>query len=58
MHLFSGEVSNVASTHEEPLFSAEAQSADLTLIARVETLEAEVAELKQRLENLLQHLAD
>jgi hypothetical protein len=56
MHLFSGEVSNVASAAEEPLFSAAPESAGLA--ARVETLEAEVAELKQRLENLLQHLAD
>uniref|UniRef100_S0DEA7 Uncharacterized protein n=1 Tax=termite gut metagenome TaxID=433724 RepID=S0DEA7_9ZZZZ len=56
MHLFSGEVSNVASAAEEPLFSAAPESAGLA--ARVETLEAEVAELKQRLEKLLQHLAD
>ena len=56
MHLFSGEVTNVASAAEEPLFSAAPESADLA--ARVETLEAEVAELKQRLENVLQHLAD
>jgi len=56
MHLFSGEVSNVAGAAEEPLFSSAPESADLA--ARVETLEAEVAELKQRLENLLQHLAD
>ena len=47
---------HVASAAEEPLFSAAPESADLT--ARVETLEAEVAELKQRLENVLQHLAD
>jgi uncharacterized protein len=56
MHLFSGEVSNVAGGAEEPLSSSAPESADLA--ARVETLEAEVAELKQRLENLLQHLAD
>ena len=56
MHLFSGEVSNVAAAAEESLFSAAPESASLA--ARVETLEAEVAELKQRLENLLQHLAD
>ena len=56
MHRFSGEVSNVAAAAEESLFNAEPESASLA--ARVETLEAEVAELKQRLENLLQHLAD
>ncbi|MFS7246036.1 DUF480 domain-containing protein [Rahnella inusitata] len=56
MHLFSGEVSNVASATEEPSYATVAEESGLA--ARVETLEAEVAELKQRLENLLQHLAD
>ena len=56
MHLFSGEVSDAVSAADEPAFSAAPESAGLA--ARVETLEAEVAELKQRLENLLQHLAD
>lgn len=56
MHLFSGEVSDVASTAEEPMFSRTVESTSLA--ARVDTLEAEVAGLKQRLENLLQHLAD
>lgn len=55
MHLFSGEVSQAASAAEEPFSAA---SPDAGLAARVEALEAEVAELKQRLESLLQHLGD
>lgn len=56
MHLFSGEVSNLASDGEAPLYNAVVE--DSGLAERVETLEVEVAELKQRLENLLQHLGD
>lgn len=56
MHLFSGEVSQAAGAAEEPFFSAAVP--DASLVVRVETLEAEVAELKQRLESLLQHLGD
>ncbi|MRS88450.1 DUF480 domain-containing protein [Enterobacteriaceae bacterium RIT714] len=53
MHLFSGDV-------ETPLAAMEtvAPAADDTLTARVEALENEVAELKQRLDSLLAHLGD
>ena len=53
MHLFSGEVdaSDLAES-QRPALPTE----DLT--ARVEQLESEVAELKQRLDSLLAHLGD
>ncbi|MDY1038420.1 YceH family protein [Lelliottia sp. CFBP8978] len=53
MHLFSGDV-------ETPPVAMEtvAPAADDTLTARVEALENEVAELKQRLDSLLAHLGD
>lgn len=54
MHLFSGDVENVDSSHEP---EAASPSSD-ALAARVETLEVEVAELKQRLTALLEHLGD
>jgi len=50
MHLFSGEVQIPAAEDET------ATRGDLAL--RVEALEAEVAELKQRLDSLLAHLGD
>lgn len=50
MHLFSGEVQTPAAEDEA------ATGGDLAL--RVEALEAEVAELKQRLDSLLAHLGD
>lgn len=50
MHLFSGEVQTPAA-EDEP-----ATGGDLAL--RVEALEGEVAELKQRLDSLLAHLGD
>lgn len=53
MHLFSGEVD--ASALAAPQNSAQ-PAEDLT--ARVEQLENEVAELKQRLDSLLAHLGD
>ena len=55
MHLFSGEVdaSQVAASASE---SSVASAGDLT--ARVEQLENEVADLKQRLDSLLAHLGD
>lgn len=52
MHLFSGDVQtlvNVAEAVSPP---------DASLAARVDALEAEVAELKQRLDSLLAHLGD
>lgn len=52
MHLFSGEVPMLADVVE-----AESPAAD-SLLARVEALEDEVAELKQRLDSLLAHLGD
>lgn len=52
MHLFCGEVDEQAAPADEP----QAGSADLH--ARVEALESEVAELKQRLDSLLAHLGD
>lgn len=54
MHLFSGDVENVDSSHEP---EAASPSSD-ALAARVEALEVEVAELKQRLTALLEHLGD
>lgn len=52
MHLFCGEV-------DEPVSSDDAsQAASGDLHARVEALEGEVAELKQRLDSLLAHLGD
>jgi len=53
MHLFSGEVDTSQIIASE---RATAPSEDLT--ARVEQLENEVAELKQRLDSLLAHLGD
>lgn len=52
MHLFSGDVEGDASA----LSQAEPSSDGLT--ARVEALENDVAELKQRLDSLLAHLGD
>lgn len=52
MHLFSGEMDSLNMTTE----AAPPASDDLT--ARVEALEDEVAELKQRLDSLLAHLGD
>ncbi len=53
MHLFSGEVDTAVATPE-----AAAPVADETLVARVEALENEVEELRQRLDSLLAHLGD
>ncbi len=53
MHLFSGEVDTAVATPE-----AAAPVADQTLVARVEALENEVEELRQRLDSLLAHLGD
>ena len=52
MHLFSGEVDTSASVPESTPLPAD------DLAARVEQLESEVAELKQRLDSLLAHLGD
>ncbi|KFC09384.1 YceH family protein [Trabulsiella guamensis ATCC 49490] len=52
MHLFSGDIETLATVVE-----AVAPAGD-DLLARVETLEGEVAELKQRLESLLAHLGE
>lgn len=52
MHLFSGEVDTSA-----PMQDAVAPATD-DLAARVDALEGEVAELKQRLDSLLAHLGD
>ncbi|MFV0567870.1 MAG: YceH family protein [Citrobacter portucalensis] len=52
MHLFCGEVDEaIAAADEPPIASGDLQ-------ARVEALETEVAELKQRLDSLLAHLGD
>ena len=52
MHLFCGEVDEaIAAADEPPVASGDLQ-------ARVEMLETEVAELKQRLDSLLAHLGD
>jgi len=53
MHLFSGEVDTAVAAPE-----ATAPVADETLLARVEALENEVEELRQRLDSLLAHLGD
>lgn len=53
MHLFCGEVDLAAVTP-----SADAPQTDEALLARVEALEGEVAELKQRLDSLLAHLGE
>ena len=53
MHLFSGEVDLQAMTAQN-----DAPVADESLLARVEMLEGEVAELKQRLDSLLAHLGE
>ena len=53
MHLFCGDVDLTrATTADEP------QTASSDLQARVEVLESEVAELKQRLDSLLAHLGE
>ncbi|GAB2930763.1 DUF480 domain-containing protein [Hafnia psychrotolerans] len=57
MHLFSGEVSDVATTAGDELFEARTTS-QAVIEERVAVLETEVAELKQRLDCLLQQLAD
>lgn len=57
MHLFSGEVSHAALATEDEPFSVPA-AVSLALEERVAALESEVAELKQRLEHLLERLAD
>ncbi|MEB6378933.1 YceH family protein [Leclercia adecarboxylata] len=54
MHLFSGEVETEVAAAEIVAPAA----ADETLLARVESLENEVEELKQRLDSLLAHLGD
>lgn len=53
MHLFSGNVETLINVVE-----AVAPVEDESLLARVEALEGEVAELKQRLDSLLAHLGD
>ncbi|KKY86793.1 hypothetical protein OA46_10470 [Enterobacter cloacae] len=53
MHLFSGNVETLINVVE-----AVAPVEDESLLARVETLEGEVADLKQRLDSLLAHLGD
>lgn len=53
MHLFSGDVETLINVVE-----AVSPVADESLLARVEVLESEVAELKQRLDSLLAHLGD
>ncbi|MDI3362462.1 YceH family protein [Lelliottia sp. V89_10] len=53
MHLFSGDVETLINVVE-----AVSPADDETLAARVEALENEVAELKQRLDSLLAHLGD
>jgi uncharacterized protein YceH (UPF0502 family) len=55
MHLFSGEVDAAQVVSSAPESSI-APAGDLT--ARVEQLENEVADLKQRLDSLLAHLGD
>ena len=52
MHLFSGEV------EDQPAVTDMSSAVDGDLQARVEALEIEVAELKQRLDSLLAHLGD
>ncbi len=53
MHLFSGEVDTAVAASE-----AATPVADESLVARVEALENEVEELRQRLDSLLAHLGD
>ena len=53
MHLFSGDVETLINVVE-----AVSPVADESLLARVDALESEVAELKQRLDSLLAHLGD
>lgn len=53
LHLFSGEVDLQAVTTQ-----SDAPAADDSLLARIEMLEGEVAELKQRLDSLLAHLGE
>lgn len=53
MHLFSGEVDLQAVATQ-----SDAPAADDSLLARIEMLEGEVAELKQRLDSLLAHLGE
>lgn len=53
MHLFSGNVETLINVVE-----AVAPLEDESLLARVEALEGEVADLKQRLDSLLAHLGD
>jgi uncharacterized protein YceH (UPF0502 family) len=53
MHLFSGDVETLINVVE-----AVSPVADESLLARVDALENEVAELKQRLDSLLAHLGD
>ncbi|AGN88157.1 MULTISPECIES: YceH family protein [Enterobacteriaceae] len=52
MHLFSGDVQTLVDVVEA------VSPPDASLAARVDALEAEVAELKQRLDSLLAHLGD
>ena len=52
MHLFSGDVQTLVNVVEA------VSPPDASLAARVDALEAEVAELKQRLDSLLAHLGD
>jgi uncharacterized protein YceH (UPF0502 family) len=52
-HLFSGDVETLINVVE-----AVSPVADESLLARVDALENEVAELKQRLDSLLAHLGD
>ena len=54
MHLFSGEVDLQAMTASQP----DSPLIDDDLRSRVEALEGEVAELKQRLDSLLAHLGE
>lgn len=53
MHLFSGDVETLVNVVE-----AVAPADDESLTARVDALEMEVAELKQRLDSLLAHLGE
>lgn len=54
MHLFCGDVDEQAALADE----SQVQVGSDSLHARVEALESEVAELKQRLDSLLAHLGD
>lgn len=58
MHLFSGEVTDAASDDEIVNSSVISSAAESDLAERVGVLENEVAELKQRLDHLLERLAD